>query len=127
LRGQLPFDLPEPLEHELACPPEIGPVFEDDRDRREPEARHGAHLDALGNAVQRLLDGDRDGALDLDGGEPPTFRQNVDLHARDVREGVDGQAACGHDSEDEHHDEERGHHLAKADGKGDELFEHGYR
>ena len=69
-RRQLLLDAAQALEHELAREPEVGPVVEDDGHRREPASRDAAELDHAGHAVERVLDGNGDGASTSTGDSP---------------------------------------------------------
>lgn len=101
----------EALGDELPRAEEIRSFLEDDRHRREPEARDAADLLDAGESAHRRLDGERNGALDVDRTERRHVRQHLHLDVGDVGDGVDGQLLCaahahGRDDDDEGEDEE---------------------
>ena len=68
------------------------------RPRRPPSPPRARRARCCGarrcrDAVERVLDRGRDGALDLDGREARRAREHRDLHGRDVGQRVDGQRA----------------------------------
>jgi len=88
-------DAAEPLAHLLAREVEVGAVVEGEGHVRESEDRHRTHAREAGQAVQLLLDRQRDLPLDLLGGVAGEERDHVDLRVGELGEGLDRQVPEG--------------------------------
>ncbi len=121
---ELGLDAAQALEHELPREPHVGRVVEDHGDGREPAARGAADLHAPGDAVERVLDRRRHGALDLQRREPARAGEDRDLDGGDVGERVDGERARGPGAGAEEHGEQRQDDLAVVNRGEDEVLQH---
>jgi len=113
-------DLGESLEGLLADVGAVGVVLEDDGDDGKAEDRDRAHRGAVGDAVHLVLDRDRHQPLHLLGGVAGKERDDLDLHVRDVRIRLDGQAAIGRDAHGDEQTEEGEDEYPLPEAEGDD-------
>ena len=91
LRVRRQLRLGDALLHLLPRPVVVGAVGEQDPDVRQAEVRERAEKRHVRDAVQLLLDLDRDVPFDFLGRVTGPERDDVDLDVRDVGIGLDGQ------------------------------------
>ena len=95
------------LLHELARGEAVGPVGEDQDDRRQAEHGLGPQRLQSGHAVHRRFERDADERLDVGGGESGRLGLDLDEWRRELREHIKRRFARGPDAKDDEHDRER--------------------
>ena len=121
-RGQL--DLAEPLVDLLAGEVDVGVVAEDGDDLGEAELRDRADLLQALQPAEGVLHGEGDQPLDLLGRQRRGDGVDLHLDRRGVGEGVQRQAACGPDPEDDQHGRQKQDDEAVPQAELDQGVEH---
>jgi len=114
----------DPLLHLLARPVLVGAVGEEHADVREAEQRRRPQKCDVGDAVQLLLELDRDEPLDLLGGVALPERDDLHGDVADVGIGLDGQARPGQDPARRQQQRQRQRDEALVQREGDEPRDH---
>src|SRR5207249_4637792 len=108
----------------LPGPVVVGAVGEEDLDVREPEERIRAQKRHVGDAVELVLERNRDEPLDLFGGVTGPERDHLDLDVADVRIGLDRQPVVGDDARRRQHQGEGQRDEALVERERDEPVDH---
>jgi hypothetical protein len=109
----------------LARPVGIGAVFEVEGDVGQGIFGGRAQHLLLGDAQHFLLDGHGDAGFDLFWRHARGLQDELDLGARDVGEGVDGEVQPGKDAACGQHGHEQHDQHTLAQGEFNEAIEHG--
>ena len=108
------------LLHELAGLEDVGAVREVEEDGRQLGDRFGADLIDAGDALERVLERDRDQLLDLGGREAQALRLDLDADRCELREHIDLLVAERPHSEQHQRRRGRHHQVAVAQARADE-------